>query len=276
MSILISACIPEGIVLAGDSRQTYMNPRQSARVGSDFGNKVFQLTPRIGVTTFGWAFLIPPGSGLLTNIGALIEEFQATINPQITVVDAAVALSNHFQQIYQHDITALNWVPPAAGQLAFGFQVAGFSPNSTVGELYLCSIPPGTATPLLTTHNPGCNWQGQIDVISRLVLGVDPRIGNLPFAAHMAATPIPNQPPLGDQLNALQYQIQWNTMTLQDAVDFSILMVNSTISMQRFSDGIVGAPGDIPGCGGQIDVAVITNREGFRWIRKKELRATIE
>lgn len=48
-------------------------------------------------------------------------------------------------------------------------------------------------------------------------------------------------------------------------------MVNSTIKMQRFSDGVVMNQGDIPGCGGEIDIAVITHREGFRWLQKKEL-----
>jgi len=272
MSILIAACISEGFVLAGDSRQTYLNARGSGRVGSDFGTKVFQLTPRIGVTTFGWAFLQPQNAAILTSIGTLVEDFRVTIKPQMTVLDVANLLVQHFQQIYQHDVTALNWKPAPAGQSAIGFQVAGYNDNSTLGEIYLCSIPPGNAQFLLNTHNLGCNWQGQTDVITRLVLGFDPRIGNLAFAQHLSANPLPNQPSLGDQLRSLQYQIQWNTMTLQDAIDFSVLMVNSTINMQRFSDGIVANPGDMPGCGGEIDVAVITHREGFKWIRKKELK----
>ena len=43
--------------------------------------------------------------------------------------------------------------------------------------------------------------------------------------------------------------------------------------MQRFSDGVVMNQGDIPGCGGEIDIAVITHREGFRWLQRKELEA---
>ena len=272
MSILITACIPEGLVLAGDSRQTYLNARGSGRIGSDFGTKVFQLNPRIGVTTFGWAFLQPQNAAILTSIGTLVEDFRVTINPQVTVAGAANLLVQHFQQIYQYDITTLNWNPALAGQMAIGFQVAGYNENSTLGEVYLCSIPPGNSQFLLNTHNPGCNWQGQTDVITRLVLGFDPRIGSLAFAQHFSANPLPNQPSLIDQLRSLQYQIQWNAMTLQDAIDLSVLMINSTINMQRFSDGIVSNPGDIPGCGGEIDVAVITHRDGFKWIRKKELK----
>jgi 20S proteasome alpha/beta subunit len=208
----------------------------------------------------------------MTSIGALVENFRVTVDRNISVADASNLLAAHFQQIYQHDVSNLNWVPAPAGQLAFGFQIAGYNLNSTVGEVYSASIPPGNAPLLFNTHSPSCIWNGQIDVVSRLVLGFDPRIENLPFAQHLTANTIPGQAALGDQLRSLQYQINWHTMTLQDAIDFAILMVNSTIKMQRFSDGITLSPGDIPGCGGSIDVAVITNREGFRWIQKKDLK----
>jgi len=42
--------------------------------------------------------------------------------------------------------------------------------------------------------------------------------------------------------------------------------------MQRFSDGINADPGDMPGVGGPIDVAVITPDKGFMWINKKKLK----
>jgi hypothetical protein len=60
-------------------------------------------------------------------------------------------------------------------------------------------------------------------------------------------------------------------MTLQDAVDFNVLMTKITESIQRFSDGTVMNPGGITGVGGYINVALITPNEGFRWINKKEV-----
>lgn len=38
-------------------------------------------------------------------------------------------------------------------------------------------------------------------------------------------------------------------------------------------NGIIGDPGDIPGVGGPIDVAIITPDKGFVWIKKKKLKA---
>ena len=61
-------------------------------------------------------------------------------------------------------------------------------------------------------------------------------------------------------------------MTLQDGIDFCTLMIQTTSAMQRFSDGINADPGDMPGVGGPIDVAVITPDSGFMWINKKKLK----
>ena len=60
-------------------------------------------------------------------------------------------------------------------------------------------------------------------------------------------------------------------MTLQDGIDFSTLAIETTTAIQRFSDGIAADPGDMPGVGGPVDVAVITPDKGFVWVSKKNL-----
>jgi len=60
-------------------------------------------------------------------------------------------------------------------------------------------------------------------------------------------------------------------MPLQDAADLAALLVGTTIKLLRFSDGLVGAPGQFPTCGGAINIAAITQAEGFRWLRHKSL-----
>ena len=49
-------------------------------------------------------------------------------------------------------------------------------------------------------------------------------------------------------------------------------MIQTTSAIQRFSDGINADPGDMPGVGGPIDVAVITPDHGFVWVKKKKLQ----
>ncbi|MCC7106105.1 MAG: hypothetical protein IT307_13255 [Chloroflexi bacterium] len=73
-------------------------------------------------------------------------------------------------------------------------------------------------------------------------------------------------------LQLLQARIDFFNMEMQDAVDFSRFLVEATMTMQRFSDGILASPSGWIGTGGQIDVAVITDGHS-RFLRAKELRA---
>jgi hypothetical protein len=109
-----------------------------------------------------------------------------------------------------------------------------------------------------------------VDVVSRVILGFDVRIGNIRFVNE--ATRELGQEEVNKQLRNLEYVIQWGTMALQDAIDFCTLMIQTTSAVQRFSDGIAADPGDVPGVGGFVDVAVITPDKGFVWVSKKKLK----
>lgn len=147
MSIIVSVAIPEGIVVATDSRQSYPNAKQIWRIGSDFGSKLFQLTPKIGVATFGWAFLQSQQASTLVSIGAIIEDFRATINPEISVDEAARQLTLYFQQIYDYDVNSLKWNPAPQGGFAVGFHVMGYNQDSTIGAIFRCLVPSGGPIP---------------------------------------------------------------------------------------------------------------------------------
>jgi hypothetical protein len=47
VTIVINLTVPEGIVFAADSRQTFVNEGGDVRVSSDFGAKLFQLSSGI-------------------------------------------------------------------------------------------------------------------------------------------------------------------------------------------------------------------------------------
>ena len=116
----------------------------------------------------------------------------------------------------------------------------------------------------------GATWTGQTDVVSRVVLGFDPRINNLSFI--QAARQNIGNDEVQRELQSLEYIINWGAMTLPDAVDFAKLIIQTTEAIQRFSDGIPMIPGDIPGVGGPVDVAVILPEKGFHWNQTKELK----
>jgi hypothetical protein len=150
--------------------------------------------------------------------------------------------------------------------------VAGYNTDSS-HQVFSCRIP-GTIQKLRDSSQLdkqyGSSWIGQGDVVTRIVLGFDGRIANVDFMKEIFQSR--GEADIQRQLQGLEYAIQWGAMSLQDAVDFSTLMIQTTSAMQRFSDGINAEPGDMPGVGGPIDVAVITPDQGYVWVKKKRLR----
>jgi len=113
-------------------------------------------------------------------------------------------------------------------------------------------------------------WVGQTDVITRIVKGYAPNIYNIDFVKNASSKDREN---INGELNKLEYIINWSTITVQDAIDFCVLMTRTTENIQRFSDGTVLLPGGIPGVGGEIDIAVITPGKKFAWLKKKKLKS---
>lgn len=308
MSLIINTVTPDGIVLASDSRQSYRNQKSQGRIGSDSAVKIFALTDRAGCAVAGPAFL--PEGGIAKNISKFIEEFKQRNKLEgLDIEEIAKLLQNFFDEKYQYKIE-LSSLPEKIkadlerqgceileisekdhlvkfkfkdrdGQIKEGMGgvdplsiiVAGYNLDGSHKAL-ICYIPGKIDLKRDSTERGkeyGASWVGQTDVVSRIVLGWDARIGNLPFAQKLISEIGPDN--FFQQLRRLEYSISWGTMTLQDAIDFSVLAISTTEAIQRFSDGVQADPGDIPGVGGPIDVAVITPSKGFVWISKKKLKA---
>jgi 20S proteasome alpha/beta subunit len=309
MSLAINTTTPEGIVLAADSRQSFRNKKGMARIGSDNASKLFQINKRVGSAITGLAFL--PEDGVMKNISKFIDEFKTKDDIQeLSVKEIAEELHSLFNNKYNYQ-EQLKKLPKkirsdlqrqgceileikqegyivkfrfkdqkgqikegAGGVDMINLLVAGYNKDSS-HEVYTCHIPGEIQRKRNSAEKGkeyGATWSGQIDVVSRIVLGFDGRIGNINFVRESAKKLGQNE--INKQLRNLEYVIQWGTMTLQDAIDFCVLMIQTTSAIQRFSDGIRGNPGDIPGVGGPVDVAVITPNQGFIWINKKKLNAS--
>ncbi len=306
MSLVINTTTPEGIVLAADSRQSYRNMKGMARIGSENAIKLFEINRRIGVGITGLAFL--PEEGVQKNVSQYIEEFRRGSKvKKMEVKDVAKKLHHIFNQKYhweeqleqikgniQSDLNSkgctMLQMEKEDSLLKFSFRtpqgtiengiaradpiellVAGYNPDGT-HQVYSVAIP-GPVQKLRDSTQPnleyGSSWIGQGDVAARIVLGFDGRISNVEFVKE--AMHNKNEQEILGQLRGLEYAIQWGTMTLQDAIDFATLMIQTTSAIQRFSDGINADPGDMPGVGGPINVAVITPDHGFVWVKKKKL-----
>ena len=307
MSLAVNTVGPEGIVLATDSRQSYRNKKGIARIGSDNASKLFQLNKRIGVAVTGLAFL--PEDDVPKNISKFIAQFkQETDVEKLNVKEMAEKLHYLFSNKYNWQ-ERLDKLPEkiksnlqrkgcevleikkeryivkfrfkdAKGNIKDGagrvdminLLIAGYNKDGS-HEVYICYIP-GEIQKKRDSRERGkeygAGWIGQTDVVTRIILGYDGRIRNIKFVDESARKY--GKEEINKQLRNLEYAIQWGTMTQQDAVDFCTLMIQTTSAIQRFSDGIAADPGDMPGVGGPVDVAVITPAKGFIWINKKKLK----
>jgi hypothetical protein len=306
MSLAINTTIPEGIVLAADSRQSYRNRKGMARIGSDNASKLFKLNQRMGIAVTGLAFL--PDNGVLKSISSYIKEFiknnqlerysvEKTADQLVRLFNEKYEWEKQLEQAKQriekdllmkkceilkiskkdyyidfHYKDPQGTVRSGIGRIdPVSFVIAGVNQDGS-HQVFTCHIPGDKKKNRDSKERGreyGASWIGQTDVVSRIVLGFDGRIGNLPFVEQ--ASKQADKDIIGKQLRSLEYVIQWGTMTLQDAIDFCTLMIETTSAIQRFSDGIKANPGDLPGVGGPVEVLTITPEEGFKWVRKKKI-----
>jgi 20S proteasome alpha/beta subunit len=229
--------VREGIVMASDSRLTLNTEQRKEEkqvvqiaVGqSDSNYKTFLTPNNIGISTYGTAEIkgVP--------IAGYIESFMIEhLSTKKNIDQVPRLLLGYFQQFQ----------PPPSTQ----FHVAGYKEeqsqqhqhvwhvdvaNNKIGQLN----PPG---------KPGASWGGEADILARLIQ---------PVAI------VDNQNEAGQPLP--YFPIPWQFFTLQDAIDFCIFAVRSTIDAIRFQP----RPKTV---GGPIDVLVIKPDKAF-WVQRKEL-----
>jgi len=307
MTLGISTTTSGGIVLATDSRQSYRNRKGISRIGSDSVSKLYQLNRRIGVATAGLAFLVE--DEIPKNINKFIEEFKRDNEVEkLDVKDTTKKLHAHFDKKYKWN-EQLDELPEKIkadlqnkgcealeierekfrikfrfkdpkGIIHDGFAgvdmiiliVCGYN-NDGTHQVFTCHIPGEMQMKRDSTikgKEYGTDWIGQLDVAQRIVLGYDGRIRNSKFFQEVVQKY--GEEEIMKQLTNLEYNINYGTLTLQDAIDFSTLIIQTTSAIQRFSDGILADPGDIPGVGGAVDVAVVIPDKGFVWVSKKNLK----
>lgn len=260
MTIAINIAVPEGLVFASDSRQTYVNARSDVRVSSDNAQKLFQLGPRHGAVTYGVAFICN------RNIHSHVNDFKATIAPDLKTQDIAIALAKYLTEQYKLGIEKQYDAPVDENNYALAMLVGGYDTGDKEGKLYEIYVPGEEATLIQTTDtHVGAAWRGHTLVIGRLLKGYDPRTRDL--------TAFDEDMNKAMESGPMDYLVDYWTMTLQDGIDFATFLVHTTIQMQRFSDGIRTSPGVSANCGGPIEVAVVDLENGFKWIQHKALHA---
>ncbi len=237
MSFIITLYVREGIVMASDSRLTLnVSKKQEEKslvqvaVGqSDSNYKTFLTPNNIGISAFGAADI--DGSPLAGYVESFIN--QNCQKPGIDVGDVADKLMRFF--------SGFNTTPDC------GFHVAGYNKAGKNLEQNVWHVSvKNKQTRLLNAQNkPGASWAGEGDILARLV------------------QPTWLKDKQGNYIQQPTHQVPWQFFTLQDAIDFAVYAVRTTIDSIRFQP----RPKTV---GGPIDVLVIKPDKSF-WVKRKEL-----
>lgn len=242
MSLVIVAYVPEGIVMASDSRQSVTIEGKTPggeefkleTVNSDAVTKTSLLErQQVGISNFGQDLLagVPMGS----YIKRFVEE-------ELTSVDDVATIPKKLVDYLKRSFADAN----------AGFHVAGYKKEGKVSVPYVyhCHVAQNTVERknVKPDGSPsyGATWSGNIDVITSIV---NPVVVKDEQGKDKVIRPVP--------------PIIWDAMTLQDAIDFCVYAIRTTIDTMRFQT----RPKTV---GGPIDVLVLT-ADGARWIQKKEL-----
>lgn len=263
MSLIVSVRSPDGIVIAGDSLLVLMKLGQQnikanvtcpecnhkheiqkklsfppMPVGTFlYSQNVFSFCGKFGIGVYQTGLLAE--KSIFFTIRALEQKLKES-SAQKGVTDIAkeihAEIHNRLVEHLERENTSLDVLQK--DQILLGFQVVGYDEMEpkTVDVSVAKDLSPNILEKL------GCTVSGNREIIQA--------IWDL-YKKHPDS-----QPP-------------YEMFSLQDAVDYAEFLIHTTIAHQRFSL-------TIPNVGGDIDIAVITPFEGFKWIRQKSLGKIME
>jgi len=254
VSLVVSLRIPDGVVIAADSLstlqghlavKTHMQAKcPKCKEDLTFGNPPALQMP-VPLSTSSFAQKLFPlcsrfgvgayGWSLLSNrtVGYYIE----TLNNEIKskeiagVTDAAQLILDKFDRLIHDCISDIGNAPE--DYFPMGFHVAGY--DDSEGKTIEVKI--GKNSRLESINELGCAVSGSGNVVAKLW-------------------------ELGEENES--HKANFGIFSLQDAIDYADFLISATASYQRFAQMI-------PNVGGEVDIALVTQYQGFTWIRQKKL-----
>lgn len=242
MSLVVTVYVPEGIVMASDSRQSLTIEGRTPEgkefkietVSSDFVRKTHLLeNQKIGISNYGDDLL--NGVPMASYIYRFIDE-------ELVANDNVTTIPDKLVQYFRKNFPKAN----------AGFHVAGYKREGKINVPYCyhCHIARNIIERRNVTPNGsidyGATWSGEIDVISSIINPVVIKEAGGKEKVVRGVIPI-----------------TWGAMTIQDGIDFAIYAIRTTIDTMRFQARRKTV-------GGYIDVLLITSDNKQRWIQKND------
>lgn len=262
MSLIVTACVNDGIVMASDSRSTLttttINGMQTIQNNfplSDSSFKTFLCTNNCGISTCGAAsYNNKPIAGYIENF---IEE---QIKKETSINEIPQLLLTYFEQIDPNAVTI--------------FHVCGYEKidEKLIRHAYrVVTGPSKGVTEMIASDGHGAFWNGEVSYLTKLLSSqiVNPsfiEVNNLVLQQNGAAPLNINKALVMDANTVEAYDkanIAWEYMSLQDAIDFSRYAIETTVKTMQFQSVAKTV-------GGPIDILIITPNSA-RWIKHKKI-----
>jgi hypothetical protein len=255
VTIIASVKVRDGLILGTDSMtQISAQTDQGPQLLKSYSNarKLFRIGHRsIGVMTYG-----------LGNIGqrsieGVVFDYQAQAAAHgASVQDVTQGLYDFMKPLYDAAFEGVESPEPV------GFYVAGYSDGQPFPEEWEFLLPRDDAPfAARQTDTFGASWRGIDQPFTRLYKGFDPYV----LPPRMQEKGVSD----GDIMQVLdpaglETYVIFDGMPLQDAVNFAVWILDTTIGWATFQ---VGAPS----CGRPLQVATIRADTGFRWVAEPEI-----
>ncbi len=242
MSFISAVFIPGAIVMASDSRQAVIIKRKDDKgkglppiqtTSSDSVDKTFLLEEQnVGLSFAGETML--GGATTESHIKKFIEEKIVKKDDVVTISDKVL---RYFRKKFPKAKTTIH--------------IAGYKKEDgkSIPYIFVVQIALNKKERKNVKGNGdisyGVSWGGEGDVIARLLLA-----------------PLPRKDGKGEMP---KIPVLYESMSPQDAVDFSVYLIRTTIETIRFQ----ARPKTV---GGPIDVLLLTP-DLSKWVQKKEVKA---
>ena len=264
MTIIASVKARDGIILATDSMSQISIRNEAGQIGiiKTYCNarKLFRVRDlSVGIMSYG-----------LGNIGArsiesLILEFSRDLETYAeqpwTVETVSRGLYRFIKGVYD---SAFQEVPieERREHLRLGFFVSGYSPDKYLAHEWEFELPRAeNIREVRREDNFGSSWRGVPIPFARLYNGFDRRIVNALKEAGVADEILREV----FTVEKWRMPISYDGMPVQDAINFAVYILETTIGAATFELGAA------PSCGGPLQVAVVLPDKGWQWVREPEL-----
>lgn len=255
MTIAIIMRVNDGLVLATDSASSVVLPDEHGDNVVyhvyNHADKIFNLKKGKSIACMTW------GAGNLSDksISTIAKDFRKEIMDgfeEFDVNDIAIKFKDYIFSLISED-----------DDEDMGFIICGYSTvegDSDFPEVYEIQYVDGELhePKLINEGQPiFINWYGETQYISRLILGFDPYLEIILKEYELDDLTI-----MENIKNRLSLPLGVPSMPIQDAIEFVETLAYITTQMSKFVPGAQTV-------GGDIDIAVITKHEEFKWIKRK-------